>query len=591
MTITLAPVATPPGALPSSPIHEVGDTFTAGTENALSQAIPIPHDAVPGDLLVVWFVSGGGGININARNFGFWPRPLNHPVSKFGHNTGGGVGVYLELFYAIIQEGEPGGQLGITWDFGGFDASFAMVARLYHGHNTSTPIGSWGNGNNNTSDLTLVHCDFIDVPQAGCLVDECIAFNANVGVGTTVEGDTATKNQHSVGGSLPGLSMQTGLLDFAYPYRWGGNTVAFQQGSSTGVPGAGCGMSLSINPMPKPGPIRFTLSNRPGDVGTYMDVDGLRADWVYTPRAGQGPQVGWIVAREHADGTHQGFWDAGLNTWDPQQVVNYSDQASVVWADDDPEWVDDLTQWRVYGAIIEGEQYLPSDISAAVSFTARARPVVTVTAPFGNVGAVPTAAWTMANGPGTAYQVRFFNSAQYLAAGFDPGTSAPAVESGWITSAGTTWTPTGLEGGAYYRAYVQVQRDNQLSDWAYGSFYANYSTLALPDCTAVAGLDPITGCPRAEVTVTGHDVVGYSGTTFANVFRYDPVDQVMVPLRFGQDVPLPWPTQSITIYDYDMPPNQPVTYQAQVYSTKPGIFLTLDDPTYGLLDTASNPLG
>src|SRR5207244_5037487 len=110
MTIQLATVATPPGSLPSSPIREVGNTFTAQAENALSQAIPIDRNAVAGDLLVVWLLTGAGGGNNSARNIGYWPRPLNYVTRKWSTGTGGGIGVYLDLFYTSIREGENGGQ-------------------------------------------------------------------------------------------------------------------------------------------------------------------------------------------------------------------------------------------------------------------------------------------------------------------------------------------------------------------------------------------------------------------------------------------------------------------------------------------------
>ena len=80
-----------------------------------------------------------------------------------------------------------------------------MVARLYHGHDTETPIGSWGNGTENLTDQVYAHSGWVWVPQAGCLVDAAVAFNANSNVGTSPEGDTATHNQVTVGGFMPGI--------------------------------------------------------------------------------------------------------------------------------------------------------------------------------------------------------------------------------------------------------------------------------------------------------------------------------------------------------------------------------------------------
>jgi len=98
---------------------------------------------------------------------------------------------------------------------------------------------------------------------------------------------------------------------------------------------------------------------------------------------------------------------------------------------------------------------------AAVDVTYNQAPTATGTGPNANVGAArPVFTWTYSDPEGDAqerFRIKVFSAAQYSAAGFDPNTATPAVDSGEIFSSATSWTcNTDLTNGVSYRAYVFV---------------------------------------------------------------------------------------------------------------------------------------
>lgn len=148
-------------------------------------------------------------------------------------------------------------------------------------------------------------------------------------------------------------------------------------------------------------------------------------------------------------------------------------------------------QTRLNNLVIKVSDYATA--SAAVTSlyeleaiaTINEQPSASVTAPTGTVTdrSRPSVAWTYTDADGDAqsvYEVRVFTAAQYGAAGFNPGTSAAAYESGLVQSSDTGLTiPVDLDTGTTYRAYVRVGHPlgttNLLSDWAYAQFTMNYA--------------------------------------------------------------------------------------------------------------------
>lgn len=73
----------------------------------------------------------------------------------------------------------------------------------------------------------------------------------------------------------------------------------------------------------------------------------------------------------------------------------------------------------------------------------------------------PTIGWTYSDGDSwaqTRYRVKVYSSDQYSAGGFNPRTTVPLQDSGWVSSAAASWQlASPLENGTY-RAYVWVSK-------------------------------------------------------------------------------------------------------------------------------------
>jgi len=100
--------------------------------------------------------------------------------------------------------------------------------------------------------------------------------------------------------------------------------------------------------------------------------------------------------------------------------------------------------------------------------------------------------WTYADTDGddqSAYEIKIFDSATYLATGFSADTSTPIVETGIITSNLNGQTlDTSLANNGTYRAYVRVASlagaSNYFSNWDYEQFSLSIDAPAEPTLSA-----------------------------------------------------------------------------------------------------------
>lgn len=185
------------------------------------------------------------------------------------------------------------------------------------------------------------------------------------------------------------------------------------------------------------------------------------------------------------------------------------------------------TQWSVTlpaALLADGNTYLWSMASQeagaslqgpfapAFSFVAQAGPVVTVTAPTGTVTATdqPTATWTetlASGGVQTAYQI-IVESGTY---GTVPGAGTAVWASGVVSSSALSAPIAAVLANASYRVFVQItQTGPQLSPWAYNTFTVTYTPPTAPTVSAVSAVDPTTGMPFIQITVTAAQTSVYA---------------------------------------------------------------------------------
>jgi len=154
--------------------------------------------------------------------------------------------------------------------------------------------------------------------------------------------------------------------------------------------------------------------------------------------------------------------------------------------------IDNLVVKFTDGGAASGDRASLYELYVDVNVTNQ--PTVVVTTPTGTVTDTNTVSvnWTYADTDGdeqSAYEIKIFDSATYLATGFSADTSTPIVETGIITSALNGQTlDTSLANNTTYRAYVRVASiagtSNYFSDWDYEQFALSIDAPAEPTLSA-----------------------------------------------------------------------------------------------------------
>lgn len=221
------------------------------------------------------------------------------------------------------------------------------------------------------------------------------------------------------------------------------------------------------------------------------------------------------------------------------------------------------------------ENIAPSTAGGIVLYAAEgvvtwvAKPETAVIAPTGTLTEDnrPTVTWQNTldtdGGAQFAAEVKIFNDAQYGAGGFDPETSTPFA-SGSIIGQATSWTPEEGLPNDTYRAYVKVSQYPYLqitgveSDWEYGGFVVDVPLPAVPDLAATADPDA-SPVGRIELTIDGNS--GDATTDELQVQRLE--DGEWVDIRTLNGDGLIDGSFPATIYDYDAPVDELVSYRAR----------------------------
>lgn len=146
----------------------------------------------------------------------------------------------------------------------------------------------------------------------------------------------------------------------------------------------------------------------------------------------------------------------------------------------------------------------------------------------GSVGSArPNIPWSYAHedgAPQEAYQVKVFSAAQYNAAGFDPNTATPVLDSGVVASSNKQWTPTAdLANNTAFRAFIYVSdlgsqgRTNVVT--ASGPYVAFTVAVTPPATPSLAFVSRVanTNAMRLEFVLTGHDnLLDFESAGFEN---------------------------------------------------------------------------
>lgn len=197
-------------------------------------------------------------------------------------------------------------------------------------------------------------------------------------------------------------------------------------------------------------------------------------------------------------------------------------------------------------------------------------PAVEVFAPSGTVETTnrPSVSWSDTldsdGGAQTKYLVKVFPASVYEAEDFDPNTSVASVESGVVSSSGTTWTPGEVLADGDYRAYVSVAQtvngaDLWAGSWAYGAFSVEVALPAEPTLS----LTPEAGAARIRLAIDQGSEGAATTEGLAAQWSQDD-GATWVDLRTAEGEGLMAGT-SATLYDYEAPNGSEVKYRARAW--------------------------
>lgn len=245
--------------------------------------------------------------------------------------------------------------------------------------------------------------------------------------------------------------------------------------------------------------------------GSYADLSGTPTfEWTFNPGQAGNVQSAWQMLRLVNGGSTVSYWNVSAGAWQSTSVWNSSTATTYTFPTG--AWSDgNVYQWAV--ATQDGNGTGPA--SGYWTVHAQSAPTVSVLTPSGTVTtADPVVGWTVSTPAGaqqTSYRVVIYNSSQYSAAGFTPGSGPSVYDSGQQGSAFTrqlelSQVPLYLDDGVQFRAYVQVtETGGEASSWSYSAFTTNFAQPKTPSITVAATTDGVTGCPLVEVSVQAAD--------------------------------------------------------------------------------------
>lgn len=591
----------PIGTRPGSPI-EIIDLLSTGGGTSGTTGLRIPNTAEVDDIIVSIFAVGSQQTNLAISAFKQVPEVFGYAGSGFTSSALGPPAPptmsQLALLTHRVRKDEAGTGVGLHWDAAAYLQWGLVSYTLRHVDpaNIFDTLPTWNrSGTNAPTALAATGSGSTVTP--GAFIIGAMTGSGGAGGGISPGPIPGWITAADAGQGQPAFGFVSGYIDMPVPGGYQGAAQSFEQPSGTGIVTNWNGLLVPLRAVQQP--LRPGMHTTPA--GPSIDVQGgqgvpFTASWDWAPAPGQGPQIAWLLARDLVGGGSPGFWNGRDNVWQAAPFWNFGRDQSYQFPDG--AWINDGRQWNLYGAIMEGKLNLQSFLSNPITFTADPAPSVIVTGPVGDVVATPAITWlptiTRPGSVETAWKVRLFDSLQYDDPAFDPATSSPRYESGVVSTADETWTPPdGIRGGAFYQAWVSIQQTGGMwSTWEFLGFYANFGAPALATFTMAPDYDPVTGLPRNRIDITCHDTIGggLDGTTYVTLYRYDPKTQTLVTTRNNVGVPVPWPGQTLTLYDITMLPNQSVNYAVRVFSNKAPPAFTLDDDALGLLDTAGDVL-
>lgn len=451
-------------------------SFVAGGTATSSGAVdditlPCPSGAGAGDALLCAIVTyiPGSWSTIPAG----W---VNHGSVALSDGT-----EYLWLFTKTATASEPTNynfvfsavtiMLGAIVDYSGNPVIDALV-----GEASSSAVSEFGGANVATSNAD----------------DMIIGFWASDGASIVAPSGLTTRESTSGAGLV--------VADFT-----AGAAGSYGTGNATGPSGYWAQWTVALR---LPVPLAPTLLTPPA--GATEDLaSGFTFSEQYNSGGATGGETGYHFRRKVTGGSYQ-YWDAGTSSWSSTDVENTSVNpagTSITFASG--KWSDGNTyQWSMASVDANGTgPYAPDE-----TVIAQAPPSVTVTAPTGTIEDTSlTVTWSATPASGctiTGYRVVVYNSSQYGAGGFTPG-SGPSVYDSGVQSGnpGSLTIDLASANGESLRAYVQVtQTGAQVSPWQYTAFSLAVNPPATPSFTVTPASDA-NGRPFLYLEVFGHDNV------------------------------------------------------------------------------------
>jgi hypothetical protein len=397
MTVSLGLSQYPSGTQIGSPIQEVG-TYTTWGNSEWTTALPIPDNALPGDVVLVFF--GAGTAQSGA---GFYSSLIQTPAGFFTLPGGWNLQssslagwAQLSLLWHVVQPGEAGLVATIAWSSVAvmswqitmrtyryvdtayvFDTSGAFTQTGFGGTGTTSNTG-WGS-TNFPNDLLV----FAMQATAG----------TSIGINPGPLPDVFSIVQNN--GQVPYTGMVSGIRDLPQATYFNGVGCGWLQ-NNAGVGISWCGITIPLKPIPIPSaPTNVTLSPNASTIDAAQ-VSGtpFTVSWIWSPVQGQGPQSQFLIARQTHGGSDQSFWNADLNTWSASEYWNVGTGST--YAFPVGSWSNDGTTWDVYVGVKEGALNLKSALSSVVTFTAQSPPSVSPVTVTNPTLPSPTINWTVA---------------------------------------------------------------------------------------------------------------------------------------------------------------------------------------------------
>ena len=478
---------------------------TATTSSGTTVTITKPTGTISGDVLVAVVSADGHGA-------GGWSGPsgwtlVNSQVTAFLVSNG----IVTDYDPTSVFVKTAGGSEPANYAFtNGYSANLVGGIVGYFGSlgfdaasGGSAPAGA-GVGATPTVSLTTTQPNEL-------IIAACVAVDYS----SAITASTGATSRETVTGSASANSLL--IEDLTGPASPALSTMSSTNGPSWSTSNNGQ-IIILVSLLGGATPLAPTLTAPAYNAYTDLAVNGGPFVWTYNTGGSSGGQTGYDFRQRTTGATGYSYWNATSGLFQSTDTTNTATAQTLTFSA--AVLTDNFTYaWSV--ATLDAGGLGPYATDSIV--TGQIAPTLTVGAPTGTVTTTqyPTVTWTptfAASSFQGSYRVVTYNSTQYGAGGFTPGSGPNVDDSGVVSSTATTYTTANfLPSGVSYRSYVQVVQSPglQASSWQYTSYTVTTDAPQTPMISAAYSTDGVTGCPRITLTVDAFDnILSASDSSF-----------------------------------------------------------------------------